>query len=149
MTGKNLFNKVIVEIRYCVAVFVVTCVVMTGLEMQCGAVSTMRWYASTGIDRLNKICRPEVGMSRIDMLQRFDGVQLYVLSEYDQKDLKCDVARWFYQIGDSDVFFTFKYSWETGRIEEWKMQNGISYREYFFDDYLRPIGIRKDKKNVS
>lgn len=149
MMGKNLFNKVIVGIRYFVAVFAATCVVMTGLEMQCGAVSKMRWFASSEIDRFNKICRPEVGMSRTDMLQRFDGVQLYVLSEYDRDDLKRDVARWFYQIGDSDVFFTFKYSWQTGKIEEWKMQKGISFREYFFDDYLRPMDIRKYVKDGS
>lgn len=149
MTGKSIFNKNIVEIRNFVVVFMATCVVLTGLEMQFGAVSKMRWYAREEIDRLNNICRPEVGMSRTDMLQRFDGVQLYVLSEYDHEDLKCNVAKWFYQIGDSDVFFTFKYSWKTGKIEEWKMRKGISYREYFFDDYLRPMDIRKDVKEGS
>lgn len=149
MTGKSLFNKIIVEIRDSVVIFIVMCVIITGLEMQFGTVSKMRLYASSEIDRINKICRPEVGMSRTDMLQRFDGVQLYVLSEYDRDDLKCNVARWFYQIGDTDVFFTFKYSWQTGKIEEWKMQNGISYREYFFDDYLKPIDIRDDVKDGS
>lgn len=81
------------------------------------------------------ICVPAIGITRNEMLQRFDGAQLYVLLEYD-KERKGDIARWFYQIGESDIYFTFKYSYDSGKIEEWKMQKGLRYREWSFVDYL-------------
>ena len=50
---------------------------------------------------------------------------------------KGNISRWFYQIGDSDVFFTFKYSYETGKIEEWKMQKWFSYSEWSFAGFYK------------
>lgn len=87
------------------------------------------------INHIPYICAPATGITRSEMLQRFDGAQLYVLLEYD-KERKSDIARWYYQIGDSDIYFTFKYSYETGKIAEWRMQKGLSYREWSFADYL-------------
>lgn len=87
------------------------------------------------INHIPYICAPATGITRSEMLQRFDGAQLYVLLEYD-KERKGDIARWYYQIDDGDIYFTFKYSYNTGKIEEWKMQKGLSCGEWSLEDYL-------------
>ena len=87
------------------------------------------------VQHMDSTCVPAVGISRSVMLQRFPGVQLYILAEYD-KSLKCDVARWMYQVGDSDVYYTFKYSYGTGTVISWRLQRDNGYYYWDFTDYL-------------
>lgn len=97
--------------------------------------SDLKQYFISKINHITFTCAPETGISRSEMLKRFDGARLHVLLEYDKR-LKGDVARWLYQIGDSDIFFTFKYSYDTGKVVEWRMQKDDSYKEWNFADYL-------------
>ena len=106
-------------------------------------------YVLSRVRHIESTCVPAVGISRCEMLERFDGARMYVLLEYD-KSLKSDVARWYYRIGDSDsdVFFTFKYSYETGRIVEWKMQRDYGFYNWDFADYLRPADMKTEPELV-
>lgn len=100
-------------------------------------------YVISRVQHIEFTCVPAVGITRNEMQQRFDGVTLYVLLEYD-RNLKCDIARWYYQIGDSDVYYTFKYSYKSGLVESWKMQCDNGYYNWDFTDYLRPADMKTE-----
>lgn len=119
----------------CTVAAMATVGVMAFSNVRHCVLSDLNQYYISKINHIPYTCSPATGITRSEMLQRFDGAQLYVLLEYD-KERKGDIARWFYQIGESDIYFTFKYSYDSGKIEEWKMQKGFSYRECNFVDYL-------------
>ena len=105
--------------------------------------SGIRYSFVTGVQHIGSTCVPAVGITRSEMLQRFDDIKLYVLLEYD-RNLKSDIARWYYQIGDSDVYYTFKYSYKSGLVESWKMERDNGFYNWDFTDYLRPADIKKE-----
>ncbi len=115
--------------------------VLLGASLRYGCFVDFKEYIVSRVQHIDSTCVPAVGISRSEMLERFPGVKMYVLAEYD-RNLKCDIGRWMYQVGDSNVYYTFKYSYETGKIVEWKMQQGYGYYNYSFYDYLRPANMK-------
>ena len=117
--------------------------VLIGSGLRFGCFSDYKEYIASRVQHIDSTCVPAVGITRSEMQARFPDVKMYVLAEYD-KSLKCDVARWMYQVGDSDVFFTFVYSYGSGTIVEWKMQQDYGYYNYYFYDYLKSADMKTE-----
>lgn len=125
--------------------FVALCVavgIFVGGALRYDCFTDFTKYVISRVRLIDSTCVPAVGISRCEMLQRFDSVKMYVLLEYD-KTLG-DVSRWYYQIGDSDVYYTFTYSYKTGTIVSWSLQRDYGYYNWDFTDYLRPLDMKPE-----
>ena len=121
--------------------------VFIGSGIRYGCFVDFTKYVVSRVRHIDSTCVPATGITRSQLLQRFDDIKLFVLLEYD-KNLKCDIARWYYQIGDSDVYYTFKYSYKSGLVESWKLQRECGYYNWDFTDYLRPADMRTEPELV-
>ncbi len=143
------FRRLLKRGEICSVTLCVAAGVLIGGGIRYGCFADFAKYVVSRVQHIDSTCVPAVGLSRCEMLERFDGARMYVLLEYD-KSLKCDIARWYYRIGDSDsdVFFTFKYSYKTGKIVEWKMQRDYGFYNWDFTDYLRPADMKTEPELV-
>lgn len=130
--------------RGCTVALYVAVGVLIATGIRYGCVDFAKYVVSR-VHNIDSTCVPAVGITRSQLLERFPDVKLYVLAEYD-KSLKCDVARWMYQVGDSDIYYTFKYSYGTGTVVSWKLQREYGYYNWDFTDYLRPADIKTERK---
>lgn len=82
--------------------------------------------------KLNTISVPEKGITRDEMLRRFGSAHALMM-EYD-RERESNVTRFYYRIGDSDIFFVFICSYkEKQDIVDFSMKEG--YYMLNFTDY--------------
>ncbi len=98
-----------------------------------GSAVTPRQIAlADSLARLNTLSVPKKGITRNEMLRRFGTANVLVM-EYDKK-LGTNVTRYYYRIGDSDVFMEFVSSWKQNQeIVDFSMKEG--YHMIYFTDY--------------
>lgn len=106
------------------------------LEYMGAALQPCHIDLTDNIAKLNTISVPETGITEKEMLRRFGGANALVM-EYD-KERKTDVTRFYYRIGDSDVFMEFVSSWKQNReIVDFSMKEGY-YMLDFMDYGYKP-----------
>lgn len=127
------------NIIICTAVMLaaVTFMMQNGKKECSGAASQLRHIDLTdNLAKLNTISVPKTGITEKEMLRRFGGANALVM-EYD-KERKTDVTRFYYRIGDSDVFMEFVSSWKQNReIVDFSMKEGY-YMLDFMDYGYKP-----------
>lgn len=124
--------------RHLVSILAAACIMLAGAEKQFEIATKIHQYYDSEMERINNICRPATGIPRWEMLNRFsvaDGAQIFVLSEHD-KNLKQHVARFFWRIPDSDIYYVFTYSYDRRLIVSWSLQKDNSYKVFDFIDYI-------------
>ena len=95
-------------------------------------VKPRQFALADSLAKLNTLSMPEKGISKNEMLKRF-GPANALLMEYD-KELETDVTRYYYQIGDSEVYIEFVSSWKQNHeIVDFSLKEG--YQMIYFTDY--------------